>query len=1240
MKNDNSYSLVKWCVALGLLTLLVHLSFRDSVGQDVADQAKVAKGIPDEVVFKERIQPLFQKFCARCHNAENMESGIRVDQLTAAFEEKQLPLWKGILQQVTDGNMPPADEPQMSADDRKLFVDWITQGVNSARSRPTPKNGSVRRLTVAQYRNTLRDLLGLQEDLTDSLPPDGISKDGFANNGSLMALSPLQIETYFDIAQKSLDLCIVDEASKPVIQNFRMDFGESINKAPCADNLILGANNALLRNSDFVVTELNPKKSFDFQPFAMQTKFEFIEGYVGNDTIRAWKKFDSIYHAVFACVRGTPGYPKGQANQVIPSGLVLRPAIPSGEIFGQSNTYGPMANFKISLRELPDRGNFRVTVKAAKYDDGLLLDPGAPSATENADTIICREPSTNLQTVTIKQRGIYQLDAHLASADAKPIVADGSKLDEGLIGAWKLDGDTVATGGSPNDALPNRSGFENGRLTGDVKFIDSPFGKGVSLDGKDDAVVVSRHESMNVGDGEFTVAAWIHPTQLRQAGIVCLGKYSWTHGWYLDMPNNQGVLRIETAGPNNQPNGTVQSPPGALRANTWQHVAAVVRREGKGETQLYINGYPVAKGNIRATNLDNPKVDLHIGRIQEAQQFAGEIDEVRIYRRALGEAEIQALVEPGRKFVSPPPREKPQELTVTLGDRHFTGTLNQPAFLAVRLPAGELKVRANYHGATKVDRLVFTPIVAENELAKRFSTFEKRAPSLGVYFGLRRDCGSTLTQVGGPRAVPNGDIQEFVFEGAINDFPTPDVEKDNVNYLAGIREIGVRSEFTDGRDMPRLLVKSIEFEGPIYDSWPPATHRNIFIESPRKNDPSAYAREVIRSFATRAFRRPVTETEFEPIFAVWKNSFVEKKDSRLAFKNALLVVLTSPQFLFLIENSSSPVAEDLDAYELASKLSYFLWNAPPDQRLLDLAAKNALRQSLDEEIARMIRDPRFSQFVSEFASQWLSLDKFDVVAVDAQRFPKLTRDTKTQLRQEPVQFLRYLIEQNLSVRNVVQSDFLVANEVTASYYNLADRTESGFLFVPIKHENANLGGVLSHAGILAGLSDGRESNPVKRGAWFARKIIAMPPDDPPPNVPKLPEDDGTKLTLREKLERHRNQKGCVKCHTGIDPWGLPFESFDAGGLWKQTQNLDTHAKLPDGKEVADINGLRSYLANDRIDQVAFSFLKHAATYATGRTLTYNELAFLREQSTQMKATDYRLQELLRFVIKSDIFLKK
>ena len=624
-------------------------------------------------------------------------------------------------------------------------------------------------------------------------------------------------------------------------------------------------------------------------------------------------------------------------------------------------------------------------------------------------------------------------------------------------------------------------------------------------------------------------------------------------------------------------------------------------------------------------------------------------------------------------------------------DKNETAPEQQTAFLIARLPAGDLKLKAKYGDNARLRRIVLTRLNDDNEPAKRFKTFEQRSPSLGVYLGLRRDCGSTLTQVGEPRPVADGDLQEFVFEGAINDFPTPDVEKDNVNYLAGIREIGVRSEYTDGRDMPRLLVKSVEFEGPYYDSWPSATHRNIFIDPPHKPEEHVsnvlkqdekrhvenvphYAQEVIRSFATRAFRRPVTAAELEPIVAVWKNSLAEKREGetrdgeapaepretsgippsngsagaspsrnphfRKSVKDALLVVLTSPQFLFLIENSSTPAAEDLDPYELASKLSYFLWNAPPDQRLLELAAKNELRQSLDGEIDRMIRDPRFGQFISEFASQWLSLDKFDVVAIDAKRYPMLTRDTKTQLRQEPVQFLRYLIEQNLPLHNVVQSDFLVANEVTASYYGLADRTESGFRFVSIKHGNENLGGVLTQAGILSGLSDGRESNPVKRGAWLARKIIAEPPEDPPPNVPKLPEDDGAKLTLREKLERHRNQKGCVKCHSGIDPWGLPFEAFDASGLWKKTPTAETVSKLPDGTEVQDLTGLKAYLANDRIDQVAFSFLKHAACYAIGRSLTYSELASLQEQCRQLKPSDYRMRELLKSVIQSDLFLKK
>lgn len=1005
-----------YCLSLAVAVLTaMQLIAEPANGQAIpeAPAAQAHAKSTEGVEFPKVVQPLLKKYCVRCHNADMMKSGVRVDHLTGAAEDRHLALWNGILKQVTAESMPPEDEPQPTANERKALTGWIGRSLMAARSRPTPRNGAVRRLTVSQYRNTLKDLLGLQENLTDVLPPDGLSKDGFANHEQSLTLSPLQIEAYFDIAEKALDAAIVDETKRPVIQNFRVELGSKINKEPCPDTLILGALSELLGNADFVVQELKPGKSFEYTPFRMRTAYEFIEGYAGNDTVRGWKKFNSIYHSVFACVRGTPGYPKGQAQQVVSDGLLLRPAIPSPEIFGQSNTYGPMANFKVSLRELPQQGNFRVTVKAARYDDALLLSPGEKIQEATAASATAADLATSAEaTVSIGKAGLYQIDVYCAPGES-----------QGLF-------------------------------------------------------------SLKLGQREFS-----------------------------------GQLFESTSG------GT-----------------------------------------------------------KDTEQMA--------------------------------------------------------AFAIVRLPVGELKLTAHYGNNSRLKRIVLSPVADDRELGKRFLSFEKRSPLLGVHLGLRRDCGSTLAQVGETQTVSTGELREYVFEGAIGNFPSPDVEKDNVNYLAGIREIGVRSEFTDGRDMPRLLVRSIEFEGPYLASWPPDPHRKIFIESPNRHEPVTYASEVIRSFASRAFRRPVTAAEEKALLTVWHTSIAKDQTLEQSIKDVLQVVLTSPQFLFLIENSSGPQAEDLDPHELASKLSYFLWNTAPDERLLELAAKNKLHESLDAEIERMIRDPRFGQFTQEFATQWLSLDKFDVVSVDASRFPKLTRDAKTQLRQEPVQFLRHLMGQNLPLRNLVQADFVVANEVVAGYYNLADRTESGMQFVPIKHDNKSLGGVLSQAAILAGLSDGREANPTKRGVWLARKIIAEPPDDPPPNVPQLKDDDVSKLTLRQKLERHRNQEGCAKCHAGIDPWGIPFQKFDAGGLFNPDPAMDSHSTLPDGTEVAELTDLKAYLADKRIDQVAYSFLKHTASYAAGRSLTYNELVFLREEGVKLRAVDYRLQDMLRFVIHSDLFLKK
>ena len=222
----------------------------------------------------------------------------------------------------------------------------------------------------------------------------------------------------------------------------------------------------LLENPDFLVTQLTAAKPFAFEPFFMRTKYRFIEGYRGNDTVRGWREFDSIYHAVFADMRGSRGYPKGDPYNIVPQGLLLRPAIPNDEIFGADGTYGPKANFKISLRELPDDGRFRVTVTAAKYNDGLLLDPGTPRADHERH----RCGKTRRPPAQHHDSAGRRLPGRCLRARTTVPPPDSSRLADGT-------GRLVARGHGARPAI----------LEGNAKLVDSPVGKAVSLSGSDDA---------------------------------------------------------------------------------------------------------------------------------------------------------------------------------------------------------------------------------------------------------------------------------------------------------------------------------------------------------------------------------------------------------------------------------------------------------------------------------------------------------------------------------------------------------------------------------------------------------------------------------------------------------------------------------------------------------------------------------------------------------------------------------
>src|SRR6185295_7871013 len=252
MTSKNRWRRSQSVLALTLLSLFgIAVTARFLLAQAAGGAQKAL-----ETSFDQVVTPFFRQNCMPCHNSDLSTAGIRVDQLDAKLEDRQLPVWESIRRRVRDGSMPPKGLPQPTSAERQRMVEWITQGLETARLRPAPKNGLVRRLTISQYRNTLRELLRLDDDLTVGLPPDAVSRDGFVNNKDTLQMSPALTESYFEIAEEALNRAIVDPKSKPPIQNFRVDLGAFVNPAPIPDKLILGAGSQLLNNEDVLVTQL------------------------------------------------------------------------------------------------------------------------------------------------------------------------------------------------------------------------------------------------------------------------------------------------------------------------------------------------------------------------------------------------------------------------------------------------------------------------------------------------------------------------------------------------------------------------------------------------------------------------------------------------------------------------------------------------------------------------------------------------------------------------------------------------------------------------------------------------------------------------------------------------------------------------------------------------------------------------------------------------------------------------
>jgi mono/diheme cytochrome c family protein len=471
---------------------------------------------------------------------------------------------------------------------------------------------------------------------------------------------------------------------------------------------------------------------------------------------------------------------------------------------------------------------------------------------------------------------------------------------------------------------------------------------------------------------------------------------------------------------------------------------------------------------------------------------------------------------------------------------------------------------------------------------------------------------------------------------------------------------------------PGLAVQWVDIEGPLHDTWPPASHRRLFGDlnqapAPTPEDknrrevvskePLADADRLLRAFLRRAYRRAVTDEDVKPFLARMKAKLDAKASFEQAMRVAYKAVLVSPHFLFLREKPGQ-----LDDFALASRLSYFLWSSMPDDELLTLAEKGTLHEpdTLRAQVERMLKDPRAAAFTTNFAGQWLSLRDIDATAPDPALYPEYDDVLKVAMVQEALLFFDEVLKNDLTLTNFVSSDFAMLNERLARHYGIAGVTGPAFRKVTLPPDS-HRGGVLTMAGVMKVTANGTTTSPVLRGAWVLDRILGIPPPKPTVDVEAVEPDIRGATTIRQQLAKHRQQAECATCHAKIDPPGFALESFDVIGGWRDYYRsvgkgepavvngrrmrylkgppVDHADVLPDGQRFRNIDEYKQLLLKDR-DQLARALTEKLLTYATGGSPAKADRPEIDAIVARLRAKDYGFRTLVHEIVQSKVFQHK
>lgn len=456
-------------------------------------------------------------------------------------------------------------------------------------------------------------------------------------------------------------------------------------------------------------------------------------------------------------------------------------------------------------------------------------------------------------------------------------------------------------------------------------------------------------------------------------------------------------------------------------------------------------------------------------------------------------------------------------------------------------------------------------------------------------------------------------------------------------------------------------VHSIRVEGPLTGGWPPKSTRQIFseLELTQTTDdtfnidtsaePLSNVKQIVAKFAPLAFRRPLQDGELDAFADLARPPIAAKQDFHEVIKTPLRAILSSPQFL-LLTGPPGP----LDDYALASRLSYFLWKTLPDSELLALAERNELSKPdvLAEQVERLLRDPRSGRFLSDFSGQWLRLNEIDATTPDEKLYPEYDEILHQSVLLETKAFLNELVCEDLSITNLIDSDFLFLNRRLADHYGIDNITGQEVRRIK-RPPNSPRGGILTQASILKVTANGLVTSPVKRGAFVLSDLLGTPPPPPPNDVGSIEPDTSGATSIRDLLQRHRKVESCARCHSEIDPPGFAMESFDPIGGFrthyrKTFEDILSFVQYEDGPEV-DFNGvtatgqtlrgiedLKQHLMSQQ-KQLARHFISQLLAYSTGGEIQFADRDEIAAILQRTQKSDFAVRTIIHEVVQSQIF---